>query len=341
MSKSRDVYFITGGSGFIGSNFIHYLFEKFDDDVFVINYDKLTYAGNQANLKSVENRLNYRFFQGDIIDHDFVNRIFNQYKPDFVINFAAESHVDRSIGKPEDFIKTDTLGVFSLLEAARKHEIKRFIQISTDEVYGSIEEGKFTEESPLFPSSPYSASKAGGDRLAYSYFVTYGLPVIVTRASNNYGPLQYPEKLIPLFITNALDGKKLPIYGDGKNVRDWLFVKDHCAGVEFVLRNGVEGEIYNIGGNCEKENLEITTEILKATDKDESLIKYVKDRAGHDRRYALDDTKLEKLGWKREYDFERGMQETVDWYKNNRDWWEPLKSGEYLEFYKKHYGEDL
>src|SRR6056297_2228036 len=341
MSKKRDVYFITGGSGFIGSNFIHYLLEQYDDNVFIINYDKLTYAGNPKNLASVEKRSNYRFYQGDICDGEFVERIFNQYRPDYVINFAAESHVDRSIGKPEDFIKTDTLGVFSLLEASRKFEVQRFIQISTDEVYGSIEDGKFTEASPLFPSSPYSASKAGGDRLAYSYFVTYDMPVIITRASNNYGPMQYPEKLIPLFITNAMDDKKLPIYGDGKNVRDWVYVKDHCSAVEFILRNGKDGEIYNVGGNCEKENMEITQEILKATGKDESLIKYVKDRAGHDRRYALDDTKLEKLGWKRKYDFATGMKLTADWYKNNRDWWEPLKSGEYLEFYKKHYGEDL
>jgi len=268
-------------------------------------------------------------------------RIFDMYKPDYVINFAAESHVDRSIGMPEDFIRTDTLGVFYLLEASRKYDIKKFIQISTDEVYGSIEEGKFTEESGLYPSSPYSAGKAGGDRLAYSYYVTYDLPVIVTRASNNYGPYQYPEKLIPLFVTNAIEDKKLPIYGDGKNIRDWLFVKDHCSAVEFILRNGKDGEIYNVGGNCEKENLEITNEILKATDKDESLIKYIKDRAGHDRRYALDDTKLVNLGWSREYDFEQGMAETVKWYKENRKWWEPLKSGEYLEFYKKHYGEDL
>jgi len=341
MNKKREVYFITGGCGFIGSNFIHYLFELYGNDIFVVNYDKLTYAGNPENLKSVEGRANYRFYKGDICDSEFMVRIFDMYKPDYVINFAAESHVDRSIGMPEDFIRTDTLGVFYLLEASRKYDIKKFIQISTDEVYGSIEEGKFTEESGLYPSSPYSAGKAGGDRLAYSYYVTYDLPVIVTRASNNYGPYQYPEKLIPLFVTNAIEDKKLPIYGDGKNIRDWLFVKDHCSAVEFILRNGKDGEIYNVGGNCEKENLEITNEILKATDKDESLIKYIKDRAGHDRRYALDDTKLVNLGWSREYDFEQGMAETVKWYKENRKWWEPLKSGEYLEFYKKHYGEDL
>ena len=341
MEKKREIYFITGGSGFIGSNFIHYLFEIYGNDIFIINYDKLTYAGNPENLKSIENRENYRFFKGDICDPKLVERIFSQYKPDYVINFAAESHVDRSIGMPEDFIRTDTLGVFYLLEASRKHNIKKFIQISTDEVYGSIEEGKFTEESGLYPSSPYSAGKAGGDRLAYSYYVTYNLPVIVTRASNNYGPYQYPEKLIPLFVTNAIENKKLPIYGDGKNIRDWLYVKDHCSAVEFILRNGKDGEIYNVGGNCEKENLEITREILKATEKDESLIKYIKDRAGHDRRYALDDTKLVNLGWKPKYNFEQGMANTVNWYKNNHQWWEPLKSGEYLEYYKKHYGEDL
>ena len=339
MNKKNDVYFVTGGAGFIGSNYILYLFEKYGDDITVINYDKLTYAGNKANLESVEQRSNYVFIHGDICDNEMVERVFSYYKPDYVINFAAESHVDRSIGSPEDFIKTDTLGVFYLLEASRKIQIKRFIQISTDEVYGSIEEGKFIEESPIFPSSPYSASKAGGDRLAYSYFVTYGLPVIITRASNNYGPMQYPEKLIPLFITNAMNDKKLPIYGDGKNIRDWLYVKDHCTAIEFILHNGIDGEIYNIGGNCEKENMEITKEILSATGKDESLIKYIKDRAGHDRRYALDDTKLTKLGWNREYNFETGMKITADWYKNNREWWEPLKSGKYLEFYKKHYDE--
>jgi len=339
MSKKKT-YFITGGAGFIGSNYIHYLFEKYND-VKVINLDKLTYAGNPANLDDLKNNPDYIFIKGDICDAEVVGEIFQKYSPDFLVNFAAESHVDRSIGNPEDFIRTDMYGVYVLLEASKKVGIKRFIQISTDEVYGSIDKGSFTEESPLMPSNPYSASKSGGDRLAYSYFATYGLPVIITRASNNYGPYQYPEKLISLFVTNALEDKQLPLYGDGKNIRDWLYVKDHCKGIEFVLQKGKIGEVYNIAGGSEKENIEITGLILELLGKPESLIRYVNDRIGHDRRYSLDSTKLHKLGWQQEHPFEKAMQETVQWYVDHQDWWKPLKNGEYLEFYKKQYPKEM
>ncbi|MCF7741094.1 MAG: dTDP-glucose 4,6-dehydratase [Candidatus Marinimicrobia bacterium] len=339
MSKEKT-YLVTGGAGFIGSNYIKFLFETYPE-VKVVNLDKLTYAGNPENLKSVENRSGYYFVKGDICDRVLVADVFRKYSPDYVINFAAESHVDRSIGDPDDFIKTDIYGVYSLLENCRKYGIERFVQISTDEVYGSIDKGSFSETDTFNPSSPYAASKTGGDRLAFSYFVTYDLPVVITRASNNYGPNQYPEKLIPLFITNAMDDKKLPLYGDGKNVRDWLYVEDHCKGVEYVLQNGKNGEAYNIAGNCEKQNIEITKKILELTGQSDKLIEYVKDRAGHDRRYSLDDSKIAKLGWQPEYDFEEAMRKTVQWYQENEEWWRKIKSGEYLEYYKEHYGQDL
>lgn len=337
---SRSVYLVTGGAGFIGSNYIRYLFKKYKD-ITIVNLDKLTYAGNTANLKDIESSENYIFIKGDICDTKVVNKVFREYHPDYLINFAAESHVDRSIGNPDDFIRTDIFGVYILLEASKELGIERFIQISTDEVYGSIEKGSFTEESPLKPSNPYSASKTGGDRLAYSYFATYGLPVIITRASNNFGPYQYPEKLIPLFVTNALEDKQLPIYGDGRNVRDWLFVEDHCRAIEFILQKGKVGEVYNIAGASEKENIQITNHILELLGKSNSLIRYVADRIGHDRRYSLDASKLYSLGWKQEYEFGDALKETIQWYKENSDWWKPLKSGEYLEFYKKHYGMEL
>ena len=338
--NDKKTYLVTGGAGFIGSNYIHFLFEKYDD-VKVVNLDKLTYAGNLANLTDLKNNPNYVFVKGDICDAEVVEKIFTEHHPDYVVNFAAESHVDRSIGKPDDFIKTDMFGVFVLLEASKNFGIERFVQISTDEVYGSINEGSFTEESPLKPSNPYSASKAGGDRLAYSYFATYGLPVIVTRASNNFGPFQYPEKLIPLFVTNAMEDKSLPLYGDGKNIRDWLYVKDHCSGIEFALKNGSVGEVYNIAGASEKENIEITNLILKFLDKPKSLIKPVQDRLGHDRRYSLNAGKLYDLGWKQAFKFDEALRFTVQWYVERTDWWKPLKSGEYLEFYKKHYRMEL
>ncbi|RKY54135.1 MAG: dTDP-glucose 4,6-dehydratase [Candidatus Neomarinimicrobiota bacterium] len=337
---SVKTYFVTGGCGFIGSNYIHYLFERYDN-IRVVNLDKLTYAGNPANLKDIENCSDYVFVRGDVCDSKVVEEIFQKFRPDFLINFAAESHVDRSIGDPGSFIMTDMYGVYVLLETSKKYGLERFIQISTDEVYGSIEEGSFTEGSSLKPGNPYAASKAGGDRLAYSYFVTYKMPVIITRASNNFGPYQYPEKLIPLFVTNALEDKYLPLYGDGKNVRDWLYVKDHCDAIEFILEKGKEGEVYNIAGGNERQNIEITEFILDYLGKPKNLIKYVEDRPGHDRRYSLDDSKLRNLGWSNKYDFEEALRATIQWYVDNRDWWRPLKSGEFLEFYKRHYKMEL
>ncbi len=332
-------YLVTGGAGFIGSNYIQYLFETYGDNVHVLNLDKLTYAGNLENLQEVNQRANYKFIHGDICDSTLVESLMPDV--DVVVNFAAESHVDRSIGAPDDFIKTDVYGAFVLLEAARKYNVEKFIQISTDEVYGSIIDGSFKETDVLEPSSPYSASKAGADRLAFSYFVTYDLPVIITRCSNNYGPYQYPEKLIPLFVTNALDNKSLPIYGDGKNVRDWIYVRDHCDAIEFLVQNGTIGQVYNVGAGNERMNIEITDLILEKLKKPESLKTYVKDRLGHDRRYSVDTTKIHKLGWKPKHKFEDAIEFTIKWYTENRWWWEKLKTGEYLEFYKQNYNKDL
>ena len=332
-------YLVTGGAGFIGSNYIHYLFEAYGDNVRVLNLDKLTYAGNLENLQEVNQRANYKFIHGDICDSTLVESLMPDV--DVVVNFAAESHVDRSIGSPDDFIKTDVYGAFVLLEAARKYNVEKFIQISTDEVYGSIIDGSFKETDVLEPSSPYSASKAGADRLAFSYFVTYDLPVIITRCSNNYGPYQYPEKLIPLFVTNALDNKSLPIYGDGKNVRDWIYVRDHCDAIEFLVQKGTIGQVYNVGAGNERMNIEITDLILEKLNKPESLKTYVKDRLGHDRRYSVDTSKIHKLGWKPKHKFEDAIEFTIKWYTENRWWWEKLKTGEYLEFYKQNYNKDL
>ncbi len=327
---------VTGGLVFIGSNFIRYILNKYPDYE-VVNLDKITYAGNPENLKDVENNSRYKFVKGDICNKELVNELVSKEKFDGIINFAAESHVDRSILDPDAFIKTDILGTHSLLQSAREHNLQKFIQISTDEVYGSIEKGRFDEQSPIKPNSPYSASKAGADLLAQAYFKTYGLPVLITRSSNNYGLFQYPEKLIPLFITNLIESKKVPLYGDGLNVRDWLYVLDNCSGIDIVLHNGEIGEVYNIGADNEKTNKEITEIILKELGKDKSAIKYVKDRPGHDRRYALDSSKLKKLGWKPKYDFEQAIKETVQWYKDNPQWWGKIKSGEYLEYYKQQY----
>ncbi len=330
---------VTGGAGFIGSNFIHSILKDHPDDQ-VINFDKLTYAGNLDNLKDIEGDLRYKFYKGDICDPVAVEKALSLVDQlDAVVNFAAETHVDRSILSAGDFVRTDVYGTYTLLEAVKKFKIKRYIHISTDEVYGSIDKGSFTEESTLSPNSPYAASKAGGDLLVRSYYQTYGLPVIITRSSNNYGPFHYPEKVIPLFITNALQGKKLPLYGDGKNVRDWLYVEDNCAAIDTVLRKGKEGEVYNIAGESERENIEITKMILKELGLSEELIEYVKDRPGHDRRYSIDCGKTKKLGWQPSVKFEDGLKRTVRWYKENGKWWQKIvkKQKEYKEFMKAWY----
>lgn len=316
---------VTGGAGFIGSNFIHYLLGYYDD-VEVINFDKLTYAGNLDNLRDIEDDRRYEFIKGDICDIRLMSDVVKKKGIDQIINFAAESHVDRSITGPELFIRTDVFGTFTLLEICRRFDIKNFIQISTDEVYGSIENGSFKETDPLTPSSPYSASKASADLLTNSYFVTYGLPVCITRSSNNFGPHQYPEKLIPLFIINALHDKPLPLYGDGLNMRDWLYVEDNCLGIDLVRQHGEKGEIYNIGADNEHTNIEITNIILKELNKPKSLIKHVEDRLGHDRRYSIDSEKIKNLGWeaKKSQDFENSMKETVKWYVKNIRWWKKL-----------------
>ena len=332
-------YLVTGGSGFIGSNFVRQMLQN-DTNCHIVNLDKLTYAGNPANLVDIKMDERYSFVHGDICDTDVVRQIFHQHKPQIIINFAAETHVDRSIGSPDDFIKTDVFGVFTLLEASKEFGVDLFLQISTDEVYGSIAEGSFCEGDPLLPSSPYSASKAGGDRLAYSYYVTYNLPVIITRASNNYGPFQYPEKLIPLFVTNALEDRDLPVYGDGKNVRDWLYVSDHCSAVHFIIENGKLGEVYNVGGGNELQNIHITHQILEQLGKSAGLIKFVEDRKGHDLRYSLDCSKLNQLGWTPEHSFDEALAETIHWYQSNEAWWVPIKSGEFKEYYKSHYNMD-
>jgi dTDP-glucose 4,6-dehydratase len=327
---------VTGGAGFIGSNFIRYMLSKYDYQL--INLDKLTYAGNLENLDDVKNNPRYTFIHGDIADEKCVQEIFTQ-DIDVVVNFAAESHVDRSIEDSGVFIRTNVEGTRVLLEAARKYGVERFVQISTDEVYGSLEtEGYFTEGSPLDPGSPYSASKTAADMLAMAYFKTYNLPVIITRCSNNYGPYQFPEKLIPLMITNAIEDKPLPVYGDGLNVRDWLHVRDHCVALDLVMRQGKPGQVYNIGGNNERKNIDIVRRILKELGKPESLITLVKDRPGHDLRYAIDATKLKKeLNWLPTYTFEKGLQETVNWYCNNQKWWQKIKSGEYRKYYEQMY----
>jgi dTDP-glucose 4,6-dehydratase len=338
-------YLVTGGAGFIGSNFIRFLFNKYGDDAQVVNLDKLTYAGIRANLAEYEGKPNYRFVHGDIVNPTDVATAFGGVDGsgvDVVVNFAAESHVDRSLIEAGSFIETDVHGVLILLEEARKHapKLQRFVQISTDEVYGSIAEGSFHEGDPLKPRNPYAASKAGGDRMAYAYGQTYGLPVIVTRASNNFGPFQYPEKLIPLFVTNAIDDQPLPLYGDGRNVRDWLFVGDHCAAIDFLIERGSNGETYNIGGGNERENREITHRILEIVGKPQSLIKQVADRQGHDRRYSISSRKIEDLGFKFSADFDDDLERTVRWYVDNEPWWRAIKErgAEFKAFYEKQYG---
>ena len=338
-------YLVTGGAGFIGSNFVRYIFTKYGDDASIVNLDKLTYAGIRENLAEYEGKKNYRFVHGDIANPADVVEAYKGIDGggiDVVVNFAAETHVDRSLMEAGTFIQTDVQGVLVLLEEARKHapRLRRFIQISTDEVYGSIEKGSFRESDPLSPRNPYSASKAGGDRMAYAYAQTYGLPVIITRASNNFGPWQYPEKLIPLFITNAVDDLPLPLYGDGRNIRDWLFVDDHCAAIDFLIERGNNSETYNVGGGNERENREITQRILKLTGKPESLIMRVADRQGHDRRYSLNTDKLENIGFKVHTDFDKALEKTVRWYVDNPRWWRSIKerSAEFKAYYEKQYG---
>ncbi len=329
---------VTGGAGFIGSNFILYLLRK-HPDYQIINLDKLTYAGNLENLKEVENNPHYQFVKGDICDADLVNQLVKEC--DVVVHFAAESHVDRSILDPGIFVRTNVLGTITLLNACRNNGLKRFHQISTDEVFGSLEldeERKFNENSPYDPHSPYSASKAAADYFVRAYYHTYNLPVTISNCSNNFGPYQFPEKLIPLFVTNLLEGKKVPLYGDGLNVRDWLYVEDHCEAIDLILEKGKIGETYCIGGDNEKSNIEITRFILKELGFGEEMIEYVKDRPGHDRRYAIDSSKIKKeLGWKPKHSFEEAMKKTIEWYKNNQDWWKRVKSGEYQEYYQKQY----
>ncbi len=332
---------VTGGAGFIGSNFINYLLQKYPD-YSVVCLDKLTYAGNISNLKIHFENNNFTFVQGDIADRDFVYELFDQERFDVVVNFAAESHVDRSIHEPELFLRTNVVGTQVLMDACRKYGIKRFHQVSTDEVYGDLpidrSDLKFSEDSKLRPSSPYSASKASADLLVMAYYRTYGLPVTISRCSNNYGPYQFPEKLIPLMIINALNDKELPVYGTGENIRDWIYVTDHCEALDLIIHNGKEGEIYNVGGNCEKKNIDVVKTILKELGKPESLIKFVKDRPGHDLRYALNIEKIKhELNWEPKTNFEDGIKETICWYIQNKNWWEEIISGEYREYYKKMY----
>jgi dTDP-glucose 4,6-dehydratase len=326
---------VTGGAGFIGSNFIRWVLDAHPDDT-VINLDKLTYAGNPNNLADVERDPRYSFVQGDICDGALVRDVVQGV--DAVVNFAAASHVDRSLIEPDEFIRTDVFGVFTLLEAVRDRRIGRLLHISTDEVYGSIAHGAAAEDDPVRPSNPYSASKAGGDLLARAYWQTHRVPVVITRSSNNFGPYQYPEKVIPLFITNAIDEEPLPLYGDGRNVRDWLYVLDNCAALDLVLRRGRDGEIYNVGGGHEVENVALTREILRLTGRPEHLIRAVTDRPGHDRRYAVDCTKVSQLGWAPRHPFAAALDATVAWYREHEAWWRPLKSEEFRAYYERQYG---
>lgn len=334
---------ITGGAGFIGSNFILYWLKNHPEDR-VVNLDKLTYAGNLDNLKSVENNPNYSFVKGDICDIDFVEKLTSDI--DTIVHFAAESHVDRSIKNPAGFVMTNVVGTQILLDVALKNSIKKFHHISTDEVFGSLnlnDTSKFSERTNYDPRSPYAASKAASDHLVRSYFHTYGLPITITNCSNNFGPFQFPEKLIPLVITNLIEGKKVPVYGDGLNVRDWLYVEDHCRAIDAVLQKGKTGETYVVGGmNNDVSNLNLVKKLVKLLGKDEGYIEFVKDRLGHDRKYSVDWSKIkQELGWEPKYDFDTWLEKTVEWYKENEDWWRKIKSGEYQNYYKEHYGASL
>lgn len=332
-------YLITGGAGFIGSNFMHYMTETYPEDMFVC-IDALTYAGNYNNIKELEGRNNFKFVHGDITDRELIDNLFNEEHFDYVINFAAESHVDNSIKNPGIFLTTNIIGTQVLMDACRKYGIKRYHQVSTDEVYGDLPLDRpdllFSESNPIKTSSPYSASKASADLLVLAYARTFGLPVTISRCSNNYGPYQFPEKLIPVVISKALNNEPIPVYGKGENVRDWIHVHDHNVGVDLIVKHGRNGEVYNLGGHSERTNLEVVKTILKQLGKSENLITFVTDRPGHDLRYAIDSTKSEKeLGWNRTYTFEEGIKETVDWYVNNQEWINNIKSGEYKKSYKK------
>jgi dTDP-glucose 4,6-dehydratase len=330
---------VTGGAGFIGSNFVHWALANWRE-THVVNLDALTYAGNLANLDDVKAHKRYTFVCGDITDAALLDRLMADGL-DAVVNFAAESHVDRSLMSSEPFVRTNVVGTQQLLDAARRHGVMRFLQIGTDEVYGSLgSEGRFTETTPLHPNSPYSASKAAADLLCMAYHHSFGLPVMVSRCSNNYGPYQFPEKVIPLFVTNLLEGKKVPLYGDGMNVRDWIYVEDHCAAIGAIVERGRPGEVYNVGADRELTNLELTHRILAACGRDESFIEYVKDRPGHDRRYAIDSTKTRtELGWAPRHTFEEALERTIDWYRSHTDWWRAIKSGEYRKYYEQQYGD--
>ncbi len=331
---------VTGGAGFIGSNFVRYMLKKYRD-IRIVVYDKLTYAGNLDNLEDVSQDERYKFVRGDIADREAVAGVLVANEIDTVVNFAAESHVDRSILNPDAFIQTNVVGTYVLLDECRKYGVERFLQVSTDEVYGSIPQGFFKEGDPLEPNSPYAASKAAGDLMAHAYHVTYGMDVVITRGSNTFGPYQYPEKLLPLFITNAIDDEPLPLYGDGMQVRDWLYVEDHCSGIEVALQRGKAGEVYNIGGENERHNIDVVRQMLKVLGKPESLIHPVADRPGHDRRYALDTAKLHALGWEQAYTFDQALEATVRWYVENEWWWRKIKSGEFRAYYERQYGQRL
>ena len=338
---AKETIVVTGGAGFIGSNFVYYMLEKYPESK-IICVDSLTYAGNMSTLEEAMKNPNFVFKKLDICDVEGIDKLFEEEKPDIVVNFAAESHVDRSIRTPDIFVKTNISGTQNLMNASRKHGVKRYHQVSTDEVYGDLPLDQpdlfFTEKTPLHASSPYSASKAGADLLVLAYHRTFGLPVTISRCSNNYGPYHFPEKLIPLMIINALEGKKLPVYGDGLNVRDWLYVKDHCRAIDLIIHKGKVGEVYNVGGHNERSNIEIVKTICKKLGKSEDLIEYVEDRKGHDRRYAIDPTYIhDELGWLPETKFDDGIAETIDWYLSHEDWWRDIISGEYQNYYAKMY----
>lgn len=337
MSKKKVL--VTGGAGFIGGNFVQYMMNKYEQYE-IYNLDALTYAGDLTKHHNIESNDNYHFIKADISDRKTITDLFQKEKFDFVVHFAAESHVDRSITNPEIFVMTNVMGTQVLLDAAKENEITKFVHVSTDEVYGELDFDPtifFTEETPLQPNSPYSASKASSDMLVRAYFETYKLPVNITRCSNNYGPFHFPEKLIPLTISRVVNNQSVPIYGNGKNIRDWLHVLDHCAAIDLVLHQGEVGEVYNVGGHNERTNLEVVKTIIKTLGKSEDLIEFVEDRLGHDKRYAIDPTKLEKLGWEPTYNFETGIAQTIQWYLDNQEWWERIISGEYQNYFEKQY----